>query len=160
MLRTIEREARFLFALLGGELWSWATAKLLLNQAWARGLRGLAAYFGDAMTPARPGSRRLTLGSCSARLWAPWVLHLGLGPESAYSGKMAKVIAFALEAAGAPIVKGGATESARCLPQIHRGQGRRNPHQCRCRFVLPRSDRRGRIVSASPTARESRPSAA
>ena len=41
-------------------------------------------------------------------LWAPWVLHLGLGPESAYSGKMTKVIAFATEAAGTPIVKGGA----------------------------------------------------
>jgi phytoene dehydrogenase-like protein len=35
------------------------------------------------------------------------VLHTGLSPESAYSAQMAKVIAFALEAAGAPIVKGG-----------------------------------------------------
>jgi phytoene dehydrogenase-like protein len=42
-------------------------------------------------------------------LLAPWVLHTGLGPESTYSGQMAKVIAFALEAAGAPIVKGGAS---------------------------------------------------
>ena len=41
-------------------------------------------------------------------LWAPWVLHAGLGPEDAFSGQIAKVIAFALEAAGAPIVKGGA----------------------------------------------------
>ncbi|TIV56915.1 MAG: FAD-dependent oxidoreductase, partial [Mesorhizobium sp.] len=31
-----------------------------------------------------------------------------LGPEDAFSGQIAKVIAFALEAAGAPIVKGGA----------------------------------------------------
>jgi phytoene dehydrogenase-like protein len=36
------------------------------------------------------------------------VLHAGLGPEDAFSGQIAKVIAFALEAAGAPIVKGGA----------------------------------------------------
>jgi phytoene dehydrogenase-like protein len=35
------------------------------------------------------------------------VLHCGLTPESTYSGQMGKVIAFALEAAGAPIVKGG-----------------------------------------------------
>ena len=41
-------------------------------------------------------------------LFAPWVLHCGLGPESAYGGEMVKVIGFALEAAGAPIVKGGA----------------------------------------------------
>jgi phytoene dehydrogenase-like protein len=36
------------------------------------------------------------------------VLHCGLTPESTYSGQMGKVIAFALEAAGAPVVKGGA----------------------------------------------------
>ena len=42
-------------------------------------------------------------------LWAPWVLHCGLTPESAaIRRQMGKVIAFALEAAGAPIVKGGA----------------------------------------------------
>src|SRR5437868_249407 len=34
--------------------------------------------------------------------------HAGLGPEDAFSGQIARVIAFALEAAGAPIVKGGA----------------------------------------------------
>ncbi|RUW05331.1 NAD(P)/FAD-dependent oxidoreductase, partial [Mesorhizobium sp. M1A.F.Ca.IN.020.03.1.1] len=34
--------------------------------------------------------------------------HAGLGPEDAFSGQIAKLIAFALEAAGAPIVKGGA----------------------------------------------------
>ena len=32
----------------------------------------------------------------------------GLGPENAFSGEIGKVIAFAIEAAGAPIVKGGA----------------------------------------------------
>ncbi|MEC9468556.1 MAG: NAD(P)/FAD-dependent oxidoreductase, partial [Pseudomonadota bacterium] len=40
-------------------------------------------------------------------LWAPWVLHTGLTPESTYSGQMGRVIAFALEAAGAPVAKGG-----------------------------------------------------
>jgi len=104
----IEQEAGFLFALLGGNLWSWPTAKLLLKQAWARGLRGLASYFGDAMTPARGWLETSYRSDLFQALWAPWVLHLGLGPESAYSAKMTKVIAFATEAAGTPIVKGGA----------------------------------------------------
>ena len=43
--------------------------------------------------------------------WAPWVLHTGLTPEATYSGQMGKVIAFALEAAGAPVVKGGAANA-------------------------------------------------
>ena len=37
----------------------------------------------------------------------PGCCTTGLTPESTYSGQMGKVIAFALEAAGAPIVKGG-----------------------------------------------------
>jgi phytoene dehydrogenase-like protein len=56
-------------------------------------------------------------------LFAPWVLHTGLGPESAYSGQMAKVIAFALEVAGAPIVKGGARNALSAFERLIRDQG-------------------------------------
>jgi phytoene dehydrogenase-like protein len=49
----IEADAPFLFALLGGELWSWPTAKLMIQQAWKRGLRGLAAWMGEALRPIR-----------------------------------------------------------------------------------------------------------
>ncbi len=44
----IAADAPFLFALLGGNLWSWATAKLLFGQVRKRGLRGLAAWMGSA----------------------------------------------------------------------------------------------------------------
>jgi phytoene dehydrogenase-like protein len=104
----IEREAPLLFSLLGGRLWSFATARLLLRQAWHRGPRGLASFFGDALAPARHWLEASYTSDVTRALWAPWVLHCGLGPESAYSAQMGKVIAFALEAAGAPIVKGGA----------------------------------------------------
>jgi phytoene dehydrogenase-like protein len=56
-------------------------------------------------------------------LFAPWVLHTGLGPEAAYSGQMAKVIAFALEVAGAPIVKGGAKNVLAAFERLIRDQG-------------------------------------
>jgi phytoene dehydrogenase-like protein len=103
----VEGDAPFLFALLGGALWSWPTAKLLWGQVRKRGLRGLAAWFGRALVPAR-GWLETTYASPDVQaLYAPWVLHCGLTPESTYSGQMGKVIAFALEAAGAPIVKGG-----------------------------------------------------
>ncbi len=49
----IERDAPFLFALLGGELWSWPTLKLLFGQARRRGLRGLMDWFGAALVSAR-----------------------------------------------------------------------------------------------------------
>lgn len=119
----IEGEAAFLFSLLGGRLWSWDMARLMLAQVRARGLRGLMAWFGAALAPARGW---LESGYASAdvqALWAPWVLHTGLTPESAYSGKMGRVIAFALEAAGAPVVKGGAGAAAAAFVRLIEAQG-------------------------------------
>ena len=104
----IERNAGLLFSLLGGNLWSYPTLKLLAGEAWRRGPRGLAAFLGEALVPARGWLETTYLSETMRALWAPWVLHAGLGPEDAFSGQIAKVIAFALEAAGAPIVKGGA----------------------------------------------------
>ena len=107
----IEQDAPFLFALLGGDLWSWATLRLLFGQARKRGLRGLATWFGTALTPARGWLETGYQSPLVQALFAPWVLHTGLTPESTYSGQMGRVIAFALEAAGAPIVKGGAGQA-------------------------------------------------
>ena len=104
----IAADAPFLFALLGGNLWSWTTAKLLFGQVRKRGLRGLAAWMGTALAPARGWLQSNYQSPLVQALWAPWVLHCGLTPESAYSAQMGRVIAFALEAAGAPIVRGGA----------------------------------------------------
>lgn len=103
----VERNAPLLFALLGGQLWNWPTARLLAREAWRRGPRGLAQFFGEALVTARAWLEANYQSDVARALWAPWVLHTGLGPESAYSAQIVKVIAFALEAAGAPIVKGG-----------------------------------------------------
>ncbi|MBU4528738.1 MAG: NAD(P)/FAD-dependent oxidoreductase [Hoeflea sp.] len=108
----IEADAPFLFALLGGELWSWPTAKLLAGQAWKRGPRGLAAWMGEALRPTRAWLESSYSSELVQALWAPWALHTGLTTESAYGAQMGKVIAFALEAAGAPVIKGGAGRAA------------------------------------------------
>lgn len=101
-------DAPFLFSLLGGSLWSAGMAKIVAREAWRRGPRGLAAWFGEMLVTARAHLETAYQSDATRALWAPWVLHTGLGPESAYSGAMAKVIAFAIEAAGCPIVTGGA----------------------------------------------------
>ena len=110
----IQADAPFLFSLLGGSLWSWPTAKLLFGQVRKRGLRGLAAWMGSALAPARGWLEGYQSPLVQA-LWAPWVLHCGLTPESTYSAQMGKVVAFALEAAGAPVIKGGAGAAVRAF---------------------------------------------
>jgi phytoene dehydrogenase-like protein len=114
----VGRDAPFLFSLLGGSLWSAGMAQTVLREAWRRGPRALAAWFGEALDSAR-SHLETTYASEEARaLWAPWVLHTGLGPESAYSGQMARVIAFAIEAAGCPVVVGGAANALRAFERL------------------------------------------
>ena len=101
-------DAPFLFALLGGRLWSRDTALLIAREAWKRGPRALAAWVGEALRPSRHYLESTYASPALHALWAPWGLHCGLNPESAYSAAMVKVIAFAVEAAGCPIAVGGA----------------------------------------------------
>ncbi len=119
----IAADAPFLFALLGGNLWSWQTAKLLFGQVRKRGLHGLAAWMGIALAPARGWLEANYESPLVQALWAPWVLHCGLTPESTYSAQMGKVIAFALEAAGAPIAKGGAAAAVHAFKALIEEKG-------------------------------------
>lgn len=119
----IERDAAFLFALLGQPLWSRQAALLLAKQAWKRGLTGLKTWFGAALEPARGWLETSYAGADVQALWAPWVLHLGLTPEASYGGQMSRVIAFALEAAGAPVVKGGAGQAAAAFRSLIEANG-------------------------------------
>ena len=84
------------------------TAMLIAREAWKRGPRALAAWFGEALRPARHYLEATYPSDALHALWAPWGLHCGLNPESAYSAQMVKVIAFAVEVAGCPIAVGGA----------------------------------------------------
>ncbi|MDR3473303.1 MAG: NAD(P)/FAD-dependent oxidoreductase, partial [Devosia sp.] len=101
-------DAPFLFSILGGSLWSGSMVKTLLKEAWRRGPRNLLAWFGAALASSRAHLQATYQSDLVHALWAPWGLHCGLGPESAYSAEMVKVIAFAVELAGCPIVVGGA----------------------------------------------------
>jgi phytoene dehydrogenase-like protein len=122
-VETVERDAALVFGLLGGALWTQATLKLLLREAWRRGPRGLAARLGEGLRSGRTWLETRYESDLVRALFAPWVLHAGLGPESAFSGEIARVIAFALEAAGAPIVKGGASKAVAAFEALIRAQG-------------------------------------
>jgi phytoene dehydrogenase-like protein len=121
----VEQDAEFLFNLLGGNIWSWRTSRYLFWRVLKRGLNGMKAWFGDALLPARHWLETGYRSEDIQALYAPWVLHAGLTPEAPYSGQIGKVIAFALEAAGAPVMKGGAGRAAmafKALIEAHGGE--------------------------------------
>lgn len=113
----------FVFGLLGGRLWSIDTLRMIGKELWKRGPRGLATFAGEALTPARAYLETRYNSDAVRALFAPWVLHCGLNPDSTYSGQMLKVIGFALEAAGAPIVKGGAVNAVNAFAGLITEQG-------------------------------------
>lgn len=119
----IEADAEFLFTLLGQPLWSRQMAWLLAKRAWKVGLGPLKAWFGEALEPSRGWLETRYTSPDVQALWAPWCLHVGLTPEATYGGQMARVIAFALEAAGAPVVKGGAGQAAAAFRSLIEANG-------------------------------------
>ncbi len=119
----IEKDADFLFSVLGQPLWSRQMASLVAKRVWKQGLKQTKAWFGEALEPARGWLETRYTSEDVQALWAPWVLHAGLTPESSYSGQMARVIAFALEAAGAPVVKGGAGQAAQAFRNLIEANG-------------------------------------
>lgn len=132
-------DAELIFGLMGGDPWSRATAKLLGKEAWKRKPRGLAATMGGALQSMRGWLETSFQGELSRALWAPWCLHAGLGPEASFSGQMGQVIGFALELAGAPVVRGGAAEMVRGLTAIIEEHG----GEVRCNAEVAEITRRG-----------------
>lgn len=118
-------DAPFLFSLLGGQLWSRQMAITVAREAWKRGPRALAAWFGEALRPARHYLESTYASDAIHALWAPWGLHCGLNPESAYSAEMIRVIAFAVEMAGCPIAVGGARTLLSAFERLIADQGGR-----------------------------------
>ena len=122
-MRRMGADAPFLFALLGGRLWSRETAMLVAREAWRRGPRALAAWIGEALRPSRHYLEATYASPALHALWAPWGLHCGLNPESAYSAAMVKVIAFAVEMAGCPVAVGGAKTRIAAFERLISDQG-------------------------------------
>jgi phytoene dehydrogenase-like protein len=100
-------QAELVFGVLGTELWSRAGARLALTAYRRLGRRGLAAFGGEVVRSSRDWLTTTFESERTHGLLAPWVLHTGLGPDAATSGFMNRVIAFAVEAGGMPIPRGG-----------------------------------------------------
>jgi phytoene dehydrogenase-like protein len=106
------------FNVLGGNLWSFAMAKTMAKEVWKRKPAGMAEFTGDALRTCRSWLETTYQHPLTHAMFAPWVLHTGLGPESAASGAMGRVIAFTLEQIGMPVVKGGSSNIVAAFEKV------------------------------------------
>jgi phytoene dehydrogenase-like protein len=106
-MHSVEESAGLTFSLLGRELWTLSTARLLARHAWTMSLMSLSTYCGLSMQSCRNWLESHFRSDLARALIAPWVLHVGLGPESAASALMARLVMLTLEQFGSPMVAGG-----------------------------------------------------
>ena len=107
-------QAELVFGVLGTELWSGAGAGLALKAYRRLGRQGLAVFGAEAVQSSRDWLTTTFRSERAHGLLAPWVLHTGLGPDAAASGFMTRVIAFAIEAGGMPVPRGGGSSPSSC----------------------------------------------
>lgn len=119
----VAANADLTFNLLGNDLWTGRMVRNLAGAVWKMGPSELASYFGEALATARDWLEKDFSSPQVRALLAPWVLHTGLGPDQAVSGYMAKVIAFSLEVAGMPVVRGGSSKLVDAFRALIEDQG-------------------------------------
>jgi phytoene dehydrogenase-like protein len=116
-------QAELAFGVLGTELWSGAGAGLALKAYRRLGRRGVAAFGAELVQSGRDWLTQTFASERAHGLLAPWVLHTGLGPDAATSGFMTRVIAFAIEAGGMPIPRGGGARLVDALVRLIEDNG-------------------------------------
>jgi phytoene dehydrogenase-like protein len=106
------------FAVLGTELWSKDGLALGLKAYRRLGRRGLVEFSGNVLVTSRDWLTGTFASERAQGLLAPWVLHTGLGPDTAASGFMTQVIAVAIQEGGMPIPRGGGSRLVDALVRL------------------------------------------
>ena len=119
----LEKSLGLTFTLLGSELWRWSTLKVFLSALVNMGPFRLAQYFGGGLQPARAWLDTTFSSNAVRACLAGWPSHAGIGPDAPSSALMAQVIAFTLEMAGCPVVKGGNYNIVRAFQQVIEANG-------------------------------------
>jgi phytoene dehydrogenase-like protein len=111
------------FGVLGTELWSKDGLALALRALRRLGRRGLVEFAGNVLVSSRDWLTSTFASDRAHGLLAPWVLHTGLGPDTAASGFMTQVIGVAVQEGGMPVPRGGGARLADALVRLIRDHG-------------------------------------
>jgi phytoene dehydrogenase-like protein len=122
-IANVGAQAELVFGVLGTELWSPAGLSLGAKAYRRLGRRGLAEFGAEVVQSSRDWLTTTFRSERAHGLLAPWVLHTGLGPDAAASGFMTRVIAFAIEAGGMPVPRGGGARLVDALVRLIEDHG-------------------------------------
>jgi len=117
------KNADLAFGLLGTELWSRRGLRLVGRSLYRMRTRRALQFSAEMLGTSRDWLHATFASPQVHGLLAPWVLHMGLGPETSGSGMMNRIIAVALQLGGMPVPKGGGARLANALAQFVRDCG-------------------------------------
>jgi len=122
-IAVVGAQTELVFGVLGTELWSSSGARLAVSAYRRLGRRDLLAFGAELVQSSRDWLTATFASERARGLLAPWVLHTGLGPDAAASGFMTRVIAFAIEAGGMPVPRGGGARLVDALVRLIEDHG-------------------------------------
>ncbi|SRR5579875_221673 len=107
-VESLMARSEVVFGLMSSELWSTAGLGIIAKAIRRMGVRGMLEFGSELFSTSRDWLETNFRSTAIHGLFAPWVLHTGLGPDNATSGFMTALIAVTLELVGMPIPRGGA----------------------------------------------------
>jgi phytoene dehydrogenase-like protein len=122
-MEQFDERQEIIFGLLTNEIWSFDGLKLGAMAGFKLGVEGIIQFLGDALPSARKWLDNTFESEVNKALFAPWVLHTGLGPDDAASALMDRVIFASFEQTGMPAPKGGGSKLVEALTGIIRENG-------------------------------------
>ena len=115
--------APWVMSLLGDEVLSTTTLRSALAARRRLGRHGAQSLAGSLAESARTWLESTYRTPAPGTLFAPWVLHTGLGPDAAGSGVMGRAIVALLEAVGLPVPAGGGARLVEALRDVIEAHG-------------------------------------
>ena len=107
LLEEFGTQAPVVFGALGSEM-SLSNAAKLGYKSVRMGIGKAQRLIRQGLMSGRNLTRSTFAGNEVDQLWAPWLLHAGIGPEQASGGVMLPVMAASMHQFGLPVVQGGA----------------------------------------------------
>ncbi|KRF67249.1 hypothetical protein ASG99_16640 [Bacillus sp. Soil768D1] len=123
VMNNFEGNSELVFQMLSHEPLSWPSIRTLIKSARKKGIKEFKREVGTMIKSADKLLDQHFESDLIKALFAPWILHTGLGPNDAAGNIMMQVLVFSLEAAGMPIPKGGGDQLVKALMKIVENNG-------------------------------------
>ncbi len=123
LMEAFEGKSELIFQMLTNEPLSWSSFQMVLKTIRKKGLMEWKSEVGDMIKSADHLLNQYFNSDLIKAMFAPWILHTGLGPNDAAGNIMLQVLLSSFEAVGSPIPVGGGDQLVKALMKVIENHG-------------------------------------